>query len=155
VSEEVQKTYEAAKAKYMETQKRVQHAAFINEVRERTKLASNVAPRPTEELRGEERTAIYRRLLRQLTAVGDPDKIHITAELIHAIFDIDAMLYFVAPEWWMPRQHSRQQPAGGEFSLQAIQAAALMKGVGSALQTSIGLSSPPATDGDVEPEYSL
>jgi hypothetical protein len=32
------------------------------------------------------------------------------AELINSIFDVEKMLYFVAPEWWRPRLHrSRQQ----------------------------------------------
>jgi len=26
------------------------------------------------------------------------------AELVQSMFDVDKMLYFVAPEWWMPRQ---------------------------------------------------
>ena len=35
---------------------------------------------------------------------------HVVAELLNSIFDIDKMLYFVAPEWWRPRLHrSRQQ----------------------------------------------
>jgi hypothetical protein len=28
---------------------------------------------------------------------------HVVAELIESIFDVDKMLYFVAPEWWRPR----------------------------------------------------
>ena len=28
---------------------------------------------------------------------------HVVAELINSIFDVDKMLYFVAPEWWRPR----------------------------------------------------
>ena len=30
---------------------------------------------------------------------------HVRSEVIRAIFDVDSMLYFVAPEWWMPRRH--------------------------------------------------
>ena len=44
--------------------------------------------------------------------------------MINAMFDIDKMLYFVAPEWWRPRLHrSRQQipeapqPNSGVFGL--------------------------------------
>jgi hypothetical protein len=38
---------------------------------------------------------------------------HVVAELINAIFDVDKMLYFVAPEWWRPRlHHSHQQLEG-------------------------------------------
>lgn len=36
------------------------------------------------------------------------------AELISSMFDVDAMLYFVAPEWWVPkpRTHTRQNLTG-------------------------------------------
>ena len=30
---------------------------------------------------------------------------HVRSEVIRALFDVDAMLYFVAPEWWLPRRH--------------------------------------------------
>ena len=33
---------------------------------------------------------------------------HVMSELINSIFDIDKMLYFVAPEWWKPRIHHHQ-----------------------------------------------
>jgi hypothetical protein len=36
-------------------------------------------------------------------AMPDDRTRHVVAELIHSIFDIDKMLYFVAPEWWRPR----------------------------------------------------
>jgi hypothetical protein len=34
------------------------------------------------------------------------------AELLNTIFDIDKMLYFVAPEWWRPRLHQSHQALG-------------------------------------------
>jgi hypothetical protein len=33
---------------------------------------------------------------------------HVLAELLNSIFDIDKMLYFVAPDWWKPREHLNQ-----------------------------------------------
>lgn len=30
---------------------------------------------------------------------------HVVSELLNSIFDIDKMLYFLAPEWWRPRLH--------------------------------------------------
>jgi hypothetical protein len=33
---------------------------------------------------------------------------HVLSELLNSIFDIDKMLYFVAPEWWKPRAHAKQ-----------------------------------------------
>jgi hypothetical protein len=39
------------------------------------------------------------------------DAPHVTSELIRGIFDVDSMLYFVAPEWWRPRQRERIQIA--------------------------------------------
>jgi hypothetical protein len=81
---------------------------FVNAVRERLKLAGDVPQRPSGELREEERAIVYRKLIDQLMKVA-PDSPHITSELIRAIFDVDKMLYFVAPEWWKPRRRAVAQ----------------------------------------------
>src|SRR6266542_925879 len=36
----------------------------------------------------------------------NPQIKHIMAELINSMFDVDKMLYFTAPEWWVPRKHT-------------------------------------------------
>jgi hypothetical protein len=46
---------------------------------------------------------------------GDRSR-HVLSELINSIFDVDKMLYFVAPEWWKPRQR-----LSGFLSLQNLQ----------------------------------
>ena len=33
---------------------------------------------------------------------------HVRSEIVRSLFDVDSMLYFVAPEWWMPRKHYGQ-----------------------------------------------
>jgi hypothetical protein len=33
---------------------------------------------------------------------------HVLSELINSVFDVEKMLYFVAPEWWKPRLHAHQ-----------------------------------------------
>lgn len=82
--------------------------AYIKAAQERIKQASNVQPRKFEELREEERIVVQRSLVRQLTAElgvdgDDPQVRHVVSELVQALFDVDRMLYFVAPEWWVPR----------------------------------------------------
>lgn len=68
-------------------------------------------------MREEERIVVYRRLISSLMSAatyGLPESPtndharHVMAELLNSIFDIDKMLYFVAPEWWKPRTHSHQ-----------------------------------------------
>jgi len=88
--------------------------SYVENARERIKIASKIEPRKSEELREEERIVVYRRLIQDMLSNGidmpDDRTRHIIAELINAIFDVDKMLYFVAPEWWRPRLHrSRQQ----------------------------------------------
>jgi len=39
---------------------------------------------------------------------------HLRSELIKSIFDVDKMLYFVAPEWWRPRSRRSKQDVGAE-----------------------------------------
>lgn len=89
------------------------HEEFTKTARERIKLASNISTRPYEDLREEERTIVFRNLIRMLTKYAkketyDNKAKHVYSELIKSIFDIDKMLYFVAPEWWQPRERSVQ-----------------------------------------------
>jgi hypothetical protein len=88
--------------------------AYIETVKDRVNIASKIQSRNTEELREEERIAIYRQLIQGMLMNGitmpDDRSRHVVAEVLNAIFDVDKMLYFVAPEWWRPRLHrSRQQ----------------------------------------------
>ena len=41
--------------------------------------------------------------------VPDDRTRHVVSELINSIFDVEKMLYFVAPEWWRPRLHRSKQ----------------------------------------------
>jgi hypothetical protein len=118
------KEYEAAKKlaqdKYDVEVSRLRKKSFMESVRQRIKDASNIKSRPSWDLREEERTIIYRKLIELLMldswdlAIknpkdGDNSRLsHVRSEVIRAIFDVDAMLYFVAPEWWMPRRHQSQ-----------------------------------------------
>src|SRR4029077_11201208 len=68
-------------------------------------------------LREEERIIVYRKLIGALMKVPESTHSdqtrHTLSELINSIFDIDKMLYFVAPEWWKPRRHYHQYLANG------------------------------------------
>lgn len=100
-------------ANFKEAEKAAFESAYIETVRNRVNALSNINPRPTAELREEERIVIYRRLIQDmlLNKVSQPDDStrHVLAELINSIFDVDKMLYFVAPEWWRPRLHKSKQ----------------------------------------------
>jgi hypothetical protein len=88
--------------------------AYVESVKDRVTLASKITPRDGYELREEERIVVYRRLVQDMLLQGVPmpdDRTqHVVAEVINSMFDVDKMLYFVAPEWWRPRlRHSKQQ----------------------------------------------
>ncbi|MGW9629658.1 hypothetical protein ACWGST_03080 [Agromyces sp. NPDC055520] len=87
--------------------------AFVENARQRVKLMHQIETRPSEDLREEERIVVYRKLIQDLLTNGVPmpdDRTrHIVAELINSIFDVDKMLYFVAPEWWRPRLRDHRQ----------------------------------------------
>ncbi len=97
-----------ARKKYDADKQRLLKKSFMESVRDRIKDASNIKSRPSWDLREEERTIIYRKLisLLMLDSWDMPDSddnnrlSHVRSEIIRAIFDVDAMLYFVAPEWW-------------------------------------------------------
>lgn len=82
---------------------------YLNAAKERIEMASNIVGRKYEDLREEERIIVYRNLISSLMTGthyqnSDKESRHILSELINSIFDVDKMLYFVAPEWWKPRQ---------------------------------------------------
>ena len=105
-----------AQAKYDAEKIALAKKAFADDVRARIEAAVSIKPRPAWDLREEERTVIYRSLIGRLMLdswkLPDTDTnrrlSHVRAELIRTIFDVDAMLYFVAPEWWMPRRRHGQ-----------------------------------------------
>lgn len=96
---------------------RKQEDAYRKAVQERITLASKIKKRKFEDLREEERTIVYRNLIKSLMTENNYKNIpdtpsgfetrHVLSELINSIFDIDKMLYFVAPEWWKPRKHNK------------------------------------------------
>ncbi|HTI08692.1 MAG TPA: hypothetical protein VL832_09050 [Puia sp.] len=117
--------YTAEMATYTAEKARLAKAAFVKESRDRIKVASNIQHRKFEELREEERTIIYRYLIGNLLNVGvdmsNTQTRHIMAELIDSMFDVEKMLYFTAPDWWMPREHTKSfQNVGKTFTTPAI-----------------------------------
>lgn len=101
--------WEQRMQEYQERGQREAQAAMVKGVRERVKLAAGVERRPSPDLRKEERSVIFRRMMGQLTKVQAEGGAHVTAELVRSIFDIEKMLYFVAPDWWLPRKRIGQQ----------------------------------------------
>jgi hypothetical protein len=99
----------AAEAAYQKEVAQLQHEAYGRAVRERLRLVSAMRARPPEDLRSEERRWVFRSLLRRLEENGhypqsqDPAHLpYLEAETIQRFFDVDEMLYFVAPDFWRP-----------------------------------------------------
>ena len=92
--------------------------AYAKAAKERVELASKLKSRPFEDLRDEERIVVYRALIQDMLTkdlpLEDDRSRHVVAELLNTIFDVDKMLYFVAPEWWKPRIHQSDQDLGTE-----------------------------------------
>jgi hypothetical protein len=97
--------------------------AYLAAARERIKLASTIQPRRAEDLREEERTVVYRALISQLMRVGASQSKHVISELVRSIFDVDKMLYFVAPEWWRTRLHRSAQVLGDASAIGSVKSA--------------------------------
>jgi hypothetical protein len=103
-------------AEFKAAEKLAYEKAMIETVKERVTLASKIRPRSSEDLREEERIVVYRKLIQDMLLHGvplpDDQTRHVVAELLDSIFDVDKMLYFVAPEWWRPRLHRGKQQMG-------------------------------------------
>ncbi|WP_248928051.1 hypothetical protein [Paenibacillus hamazuiensis] len=103
---------------------------FIQNVQERVKMAADIRSRKTEDLREEERTVIFRsliaKLMREAWSVSATRELaHIRSELLKSIFEIDRMLYFVAPEWWQPRLHRSTQDLGHSVPVKRMNATSI------------------------------
>ncbi len=102
--------------------------AFVEAARDRINKAGQVRRRKFEDLREEERIVVYRRLVQDMLTkdlpLPDDRTRHVVAELLNTIFDVDKMLYFVAPEWWRPRFAAHQQSFGGIRRPSALDAGA-------------------------------
>src|SRR5260370_4445819 len=87
---------------------------YVNTTRALVKVTSKITPRLSDGLRYEERDAIYRKLYAWLSQIpivegtGD-ETLHVTAEYIRELFDVDEMLYYVEPDYYL----SHTQPCIG------------------------------------------
>ncbi|WP_051378716.1 hypothetical protein [Derxia gummosa] len=103
-----------AQEKYDADKRRLLRESYMEQVRKRIKDANAIGARPSWDLREEERTVVYRKLIERLMVdswkLPDTEQnrrlSHVRSEIVRSIFDVDSMLYFVAPEWWMPRRRS-------------------------------------------------
>ncbi|WRZ91542.1 hypothetical protein OHB54_22145 [Streptomyces sp. NBC_01007] len=96
-----------AEAAYQKEVARLQHEAYGKAVRERLQLVSTMRNRTPEDLRSEERRVVFRNLIRRLEQAKQyPDDPKYQpfpeAEGLQHLFDVDEMLYFVAPDYWRP-----------------------------------------------------
>lgn len=116
--------YATGIATYEQAKQREAQIAMVNALRERIELARSVSPRPSEDLRNEERKILYRRALRILLGPElTSEAFHVNSELVRTYFEIDKMLYFVAPDWWNPHiVRKKTQIYAGEmpFSFEVI-----------------------------------
>ncbi len=103
-------------ASFREKERAAYDKAILESTRDRIDVSSRIQPRNSAELREEERIVVYRQLIQEMLTrnVPQPDDRtrHVVAELINSIFDVEKMLYFVAPEWWRPRLHRSRQQLG-------------------------------------------
>lgn len=126
-NDDVRKKYDA------DVQNKVKEA-FYNAAKDRINIASNITPRSSIDLREEERIIVYRNLISSLISESlsgispakpgvqppvESEIRHLLSELINSIFDVDSMLYFVAPEWWQPRKlrYAYGSSSDGKFTV--------------------------------------
>lgn len=100
--------YQAAYQIYQTNLAAAQLQDYVNATRTLVNVTSKITPRLLDGLRYEERDAIYRQLYATLSQVpisgGDPNQsAYITAEYIRELFDVDQMLYYVEPDYYLPR----------------------------------------------------
>ncbi|WP_199487317.1 hypothetical protein [Actinomadura spongiicola] len=95
----VEKANKEAADAYAKQVAQLQVEAYGNAIRTRLRKVGSMRPRPAGDLRSEERQTVFGSLVRRL-GVGTDE--HLGAEIIRQLFDVDEMLYFVAPDFWRP-----------------------------------------------------
>lgn len=95
--------YQVALAQYEAQLAAAMLLDYVNTTRSLIKSVSGINPRPDADLRYEERDAIYRQLYGTLTQISLADQF-VTAEYLRELFDVDNMLYYVEPDYYLPRQ---------------------------------------------------
>ncbi|CAN7556340.1 hypothetical protein LJR015_000943 [Peribacillus frigoritolerans] len=113
--EEVDKRNVEAEDAYKKQVAQLYHEAYGKAVRERLRLVSSMRARPAEDLRSEERQSVFRNLIQRLQNQNHYPKFpeplpYLESEQIQQFFDVDEMLYFVAPEFWRPGPVSPPPP---------------------------------------------
>ncbi|HDR4764710.1 TPA: hypothetical protein QCR57_003899 [Bacillus cereus] len=107
LKQKVDKLNAEADAAYKKEVTQLQHEAYGKAIRERLRLVSSMRIRSSEDLRSEERRSVFRNLIRRLEELGHyPQNSQqlpfLESEQIQQFFDVDEMLYFVAPDFWRP-----------------------------------------------------
>lgn len=127
---------------YNQEMERKARLAMIEGLRERIKLARSVHKRPSDELREEERFVLYRQVMRKLMTPEIAAELHAKTELIRAFFEIDKMLYFIAPDWWNPRIESGGGAKGTAMGAFAFHQDAAKYNVVATVYLDSGMSTP-------------
>ncbi|OCK91452.1 carbohydrate-binding module family 12 protein [Cenococcum geophilum 1.58] len=95
-----------SQAVYQDQLQAEKEKSFYETLRARLKVMGKVRTRSQEDMRAEERNVIYRSIITRLYGTEQgwkSDDYYAASEMIRYFFDIDAMLYFVAPDWWKPQ----------------------------------------------------
>jgi len=102
----IDKKNNESKTQYDDQLAAAKEKLLYDTLRKRMKLVGQVQSRLQSDLREEERNVIYRSIVSRLYGNEDgwaDQDYHVASEMIRYFFDIDAMLYFVAQDWWRPR----------------------------------------------------
>ncbi|QFQ29016.1 hypothetical protein DDE73_30400 (plasmid) [Bacillus thuringiensis] len=107
LKQKIDKLNAEADAAYKKEVTQLQHEAYGKAIRERLRLVSSMRIRSSEDLRSEERRSVFRNLIKRLEELGHyPQNSQqlpfLESEQIQQFFDVDEMLYFVAPDFWRP-----------------------------------------------------
>lgn len=101
-----EQAYESTLAQWQAAYEIAQRQAYVNAARDRAEAMSHVTPRSADVLREEERIAIMHAIMSDIQKpLGRPSAF--LSEALAEVFDFDEVFYFVAPDWWMPRDLSR------------------------------------------------
>lgn len=75
-------------------------------LKEQIEREHSISRRDSIDLRAEERYVILRAIAQKLTQQSDNKEEQVLSDLLRTLFDIEKMVYFVAPDWWEEKKLS-------------------------------------------------
>ena len=112
IVEEIKEKNKTNKDEFEAEKARILKLEMERKRKEKVEAERSIRSRDSSDLRNEERYAIFRALSVKFASSSDGEELKQVSELLGTLFELDMMMFYVAPDWWKPRFHGTRKRAG-------------------------------------------